>query len=72
METKQDFIILKHTILSTPHYSSRHSLYLLWRTPPQQDVAAVWARNCVLVFIINFSMIVQHERINVGAGAFAW
>jgi hypothetical protein len=32
---------------------SRYSLYLLWRTPPQQDAAAIGAKEDVLIFIIT-------------------
>jgi hypothetical protein len=40
------FLEQKFSALS--HYSTRHSLYLLWRPeasgPPQQDAATVWAK----------------------------
>jgi hypothetical protein len=26
---------------------SRYSLYLLWRTPPQQDAATIGAKKCI-------------------------
>ena len=48
------FCFLEAHVLYFFHYSSRHSLYLLWRPeasgPPQQDAATVGARNWVLFY----------------------
>jgi hypothetical protein len=64
------FCFLEAHVLNFFHFSSRYSLYLLRRTPPQQDAAAVGARDCVLGFIINLSKKVPQERVCVGARGF--